>query len=834
MHKRRGFTLLELVVTVAVLGVLAALLVVNSSTARLHSRDASRRESVSSYHTSFEQYAAAHSTYFVKSGTCTQTGTANQSGRPVYVQASGPGCTGIYGGGSGRITRRNSATNSTYSTLSIADGLVKEGYLSRIYTDPIDAKLSYTSHSDRDFVVTLCQADGQPALSPDTAKEFAIYTTLESDSPKEQTAATQLCGGTATKGGGWEYWLADASTVSPTRSFASVSSSASAANTTANPALALPKTLVNDVQAVYANDTRAITGNFTVHNTEATAVGSMYFTATLVGGAGTSEQQITDSTVTNLITLAPGEIRNFTYSLPVDNRLNTGTYYVVVRGWTQTGLPFAAQSKSVQISDLKDVFLDFNTSRASLYRDAEVVPPLAAATYTTSQKVTASLDIQNDHALNFVVYPRVQIYERAVLPGAAPVKTQKYAGQTVNGKSDQPIVLVFPTMASPESYIARVDLLDAAGSPISGFQEFRWVIAGESGKVLTSTVSGSQYLTHTVLNASATVVGPADGSEIAEAHLAMKVLDSSTKEVLYTDQVTVSKLNSSPRTLTFPADFKTGIRSLNSVIVQFALVGNAGTVLHETSATYNLDLSRANPPYYLVVPIILLLIALVAVMRRSHKTMHYMKPTALVVALLLVVASFSPRVLATAQQSQSVQTTEVAGCNTSPTAAGNPIQCQTLWDNTIYPQVQIIRNYDKSVVTINDNVTLTVQFSLDPANNGTLSADLVADHAVQDPQQDCVDAINYSDTNVVTGIWVKSVTAVSAGSTQVAVNVHSNPSTQCWQANSCTVDNTDTQVITCEDVNGGGGTPTPTGTALPSPTFTPSTTHFIGSGSRLF
>jgi prepilin-type N-terminal cleavage/methylation domain-containing protein len=838
MNKRRGFTLIELTIVVGILGILSALLVVNSSTARLRSRDASRRESVSSYHTSFEQYAAARSSYFVKSGSCVQTGTANQSGRPVYIQASGTGCAGIYGGGSGRITRRNSPTNSLYATISIADALVKEGYLSRIYTDPLDAKLPYGSHSDRDFIVTLCQADGNPALSTDTAKEFAIYTSLEGTAPKEEGPAKQLCGGSSTNGGGWEYWLADASTVSPTRSFASVSAvgAVAAGNNQAAPvALNLPKTTITDVQAAYATTEHVVKGTFTVRNPDPAAVGTVYFTASLVGGATTSQQQLGDVNATNLVTLAPNETRTVSYALPVDDRLNTGTYFIVARGWTQTGLPFAIASKPVDISGTSNVFLDFDSSKGALYRDGAVIPPLAAATYTTSQKVTAAFVVRNDHALNFVVTPRVQIFDRAALPGTSPIKTEKYAGITVNAKSDQFYQVVLPTMTNPESYLARIDLLDANGKPLSGYQEYRWVLAGEGGKVLTATIDGTQLLTHTVLNASTTVVGPADGSEIAEAHLAIKIIDSTSKDVLFSDQQTIPQLNSTPRNLTFPVDFKSGLRSLQNITVQFVLTGTGGGTLDDSAATYNLNLARSNPPYYLVVPIILLLIGMVVLIRRSHKsTMHYMKPTALVVATLLMFGTFmSPLHVQAQVVSSAVQTTDLAGCNAVPIQSGVPAQCTTIWTNHQYPQVQVIRNYDKTVLAVNDSVTVSVQFSLDPANNGTLAADLTATHAVADPDPDCVDAINYADTNVVTGLWVKSVTAVSAGTTQIAVNVHTDPATQCWQANSCVVDNAVQQVITCSP-SGGGATPTPAGTPFPTPSFTPSASHFIGSGSKLF
>lgn len=833
MRLRRGFTLIELTVAIAVLGILAALLVVNSSSARLRSRDANRRGSMEGYRASMEQYKTAKGNYFVQSGSCVQTGTAQQSGRAVYIQASGAGCSGIYGGGSGRVTRRNSATNSTYSSLSIADALVKEGYLNRIYTDPIDAKLPYTDHSDRDYIITICQSNGQPALAPDQAKEFAVYGVMEGSFPKEEGTAKQLCGGSNTAGGGWEYWLADAAI--PTRHFAEFAADASGIGNQTAPSSSdvLPNVRVSSVQSVYDGGTTAVKGSFIVENQDNTAVGQVYFTTTLVADSASGlEQQVVEQPATQLITLSALERRTITYSLPALNRLNTGTYHVVVRGWTQTGLPFSVQSTTLTISDTANTFLEFNTKKAVLYRGSEVIPPLAAATFTSSERPSVTVVVHNDHPLNFSVVPHIDVYARAVVPGEQAVKSEQYPATTIVGKDDTELTFALPLMVTPESYLARVQLFDTHNTPLSGYQEVRWVVGGESGKILTTKVQGTQYLTRTVLSAEVSVVGPADSSKINAASLAVRVLDKS-KKVLYSDRISINELTTTPRTLTIPIEFKTGLISLHDLTFQATLMGTNDAVLHTTSADFDLNLTRSAPPYYLVIPILLLLLILILVIRRQRKGMHYMEPAVLGAIAVLLFAMGFPSGTFAQTQNQPSQTTAVADCALTPVEQGAAKNCQTIWDANQFPEVNIIRSYDKTVVAVNDSVTITVQFSLNPANNGTLTADLLARHAVNDPDPDCLDTISFNDTNVATGLWVKSAIASSAGSTEVATGLHSNPATDCWQQSSCTVDNTQTQVITC-DPNNGNGTPTPSGTPFPTPSFTPSVDHYIGNGSKLF
>lgn len=58
-----GFTLLELLVVISIIGILVSLISVSYSTAQKKSRDAKRKSDLKSIQNAFEQYYAVHNTY---------------------------------------------------------------------------------------------------------------------------------------------------------------------------------------------------------------------------------------------------------------------------------------------------------------------------------------------------------------------------------------------------------------------------------------------------------------------------------------------------------------------------------------------------------------------------------------------------------------------------------------------------------------------------------------------------------------------------------------------------------------------------------------------------
>ena len=74
-HKNLGFTLLELLVVISIIGILIALGVVAYSTAQKRGRDAQRRGDMKAISAALEQYYADNTSSYPSSNDCTDMGT---------------------------------------------------------------------------------------------------------------------------------------------------------------------------------------------------------------------------------------------------------------------------------------------------------------------------------------------------------------------------------------------------------------------------------------------------------------------------------------------------------------------------------------------------------------------------------------------------------------------------------------------------------------------------------------------------------------------------------------------------------------------------------------
>ncbi len=214
-HKQRAFTLIELMVATAVVAILATLAVIASNQNRIKARDVNRKQSVSALTLSMEQQFAAEKSYFVQmpgsGASCPIIDKpAYNSSEDMYLsedKTASQGlsrCVGYKGGGAGLMNAKNSV-NPWYPGLnSITDALFQGGYLGKVPLDPLVNDFSNVVSSERDFLLTLCNSQGLPAVRASDATEFAIYAKLEdptSLSTTEQDSTTRSCSGPGSPGG---------------------------------------------------------------------------------------------------------------------------------------------------------------------------------------------------------------------------------------------------------------------------------------------------------------------------------------------------------------------------------------------------------------------------------------------------------------------------------------------------------------------------------------------------------------------------------------------------------------------------------------------------------
>ena len=174
--QKRGFSLIELLITVTVMVILVLVVTVSLGQFRSRSRDATRKESLQAYQVGLEQYRVSSGHYLVDKQV--------YEGNPV----SGTGIPGYQKFGYGRLTR--SGMPNYLSPYSIADVLQAAGYIAKVQVDP--RLQSLATHSTdpstgvgftNDYYLETCPyGSNVPTHDSDQTKQYSLYATLENTS----------------------------------------------------------------------------------------------------------------------------------------------------------------------------------------------------------------------------------------------------------------------------------------------------------------------------------------------------------------------------------------------------------------------------------------------------------------------------------------------------------------------------------------------------------------------------------------------------------------------------------------------------------------------------
>ena len=193
--KRSAFTLIELLITVAVIGILSSIAFVAATSYLASARDSTRLFNVNYYYSAVMDRESTTGTYFIESttgGGCNADSAAPLPPGHIYSEA-GQGCVGEWGNSSGIIT----ATDATepdlgYNpTTSIAGALQADGYINAIVTDPLTPKQS----SYPDLFYAICDSSGQITTDKPDAVHFSILAKLEDPTSTQTSQEDTSCGG---------------------------------------------------------------------------------------------------------------------------------------------------------------------------------------------------------------------------------------------------------------------------------------------------------------------------------------------------------------------------------------------------------------------------------------------------------------------------------------------------------------------------------------------------------------------------------------------------------------------------------------------------------------
>lgn len=211
--RRKGFTLLELIMVTAVIGILASLILTNTARFQIQSRDANRKQSVAAYQNAIELYHAEKKSYFIqydnpaRSITCNSATAAPNPPGHVYT-LFGTGCVGKWGNSEGRMTRKGDAfKDEGYNPdYSVADALRFDGFLATVRTDPFATTVTPAAKDDVtwDFYLTICDANWHKATDKIDATQYSVRTKLELPDNGLKDQERLSCGGENVPGGDFQ------------------------------------------------------------------------------------------------------------------------------------------------------------------------------------------------------------------------------------------------------------------------------------------------------------------------------------------------------------------------------------------------------------------------------------------------------------------------------------------------------------------------------------------------------------------------------------------------------------------------------------------------------
>jgi type II secretory pathway pseudopilin PulG len=189
--KRPAFTIVELMVAVAILIILTSITMLFLSATRRNSRDATRKADVQTISSAMSQYTVVAGNTFVRvSGqTCVLPDDSIPANAPNFT--TNPGCVGASGRAYGKMNLRSTSTTAvgnsgyatnpgrTYATTSINQALQGAGYLNTIPHDPVAKVSDATNPSASDYVlIRACANTGQQSVGV-TGAVFGVWTALE-------------------------------------------------------------------------------------------------------------------------------------------------------------------------------------------------------------------------------------------------------------------------------------------------------------------------------------------------------------------------------------------------------------------------------------------------------------------------------------------------------------------------------------------------------------------------------------------------------------------------------------------------------------------------------
>lgn len=264
-----------------------------------------------------------------------------------------------------------------------------------------------------------------------------------------------------------------------------------------------------------------ISGEFNVINSEDFYVNNLNYKIQLLLGTSFKELRLIDTTLLDeKLDMEPtGTIKKtFTYNFP--KNIISSDYTIRVQIISEIGDELGWDDQIIVLKG-ENKFLNIISDSQRVLVEGRETLPLQGVAIMPEQIVTTLFKVNNPGDM-ITVIPQIKIYKRAI--NMTLVKEYQENPITFTKKESKEINFIMPKFDVPESYLAEIKFYQN-NEPVSPMQYFRWVVKGESGKIINIAASKDYYKAGESINLVIDTVGPADFSDAENGILEITVSD---------------------------------------------------------------------------------------------------------------------------------------------------------------------------------------------------------------------------------------------------------------------------------------------------------------------
>jgi hypothetical protein len=267
-----------------------------------------------------------------------------------------------------------------------------------------------------------------------------------------------------------------------------------------------------------------IEGEITLWNYENFSFGDLVLHFYLLGEEveGVPTQVIDSKKDTKVFSLSPGEKKkvSFVYTLP--ENLPKGALKFRVRLANQKGEEMAWIDKVVNIGGEGEFLVLENYW---ILKNGEKLAPGGGVDFNPNETPQIIFDAKNKTSFNLAGFIKVTTYKRK--EGGEIVSEEKKESVALNSQETKTIKTTLPSLAKPDTYLSKVQILNEKNRAISNPIYFRWVVKGENdAEVLFIQSQKNSFNKGEIAKIKVQFTGPAHEKEIPDkGMLKVKILN---------------------------------------------------------------------------------------------------------------------------------------------------------------------------------------------------------------------------------------------------------------------------------------------------------------------